>query len=170
MSSFQILPQNDDSSLNGSDIVPLGRREKKNNQSITSCLAMNRWQAENCLKPTARDWHIHMSLLPGNSSSLERNGIGKKGYHQFLVSVTGLSHFLFSRQLSYFTSFHLLFDRILFLVILFKSMFYTLKCWKSFLDLYGICNNMSSFLLNDLMEMNIGLLMNWNHYKYLKFI
>lgn len=169
-------------------MVPLGRREKKNNQPITSRLAMNKWQAENRLKPTARDWHMQVSLLPVNSSSLERNGIGKKGNPQFLVSVTGSPHFLFSRQMYYFTFIHFLFGRILFLVILFKSMAYLLKMNRSltvasflihvlyselleiFLDPCGICNNMSSSLLNDSMERNIGLLMNWNHYKYLKLI
>lgn len=149
---------------------------------------MKRWQPENCLKPTARGRHIHMSLLPGSSSSLERNGIGNKGNPPFLVSVTGLSPFLFSRQMVYFMSLHFLFDRILFLVILFKNMAYLLKGNRSlivasflihvlysemleiFLDPCGICSNMSSSLLNDSMERNIGLLMNWNHYKYLKLI
>lgn len=129
-------------------------------------------------KPSARDWHIHVSLLPGNNSALERNGIGSKGNPQFLVSVTGLSPFLFSRQMAYFISFHFLFNRILFLVILFKSMAYLLKGNRSlilasflihvlysemleiFLDPCGICSNMSSSLLNDSMERNIGLLMN----------
>lgn len=37
-------------------------------------------------------------------------------------------------------------------------------------DPCGNCSNMSSSLLNDSMERNIGLLMDWNHSKYLKLI
>lgn len=84
MSSLWVLPQNDDGSLNGSDIVPLGGRDKRDNQPITSCLAATRWKAENCLKLTARDWHVHVSILPvaahlWNETELVTNAISVSG-------------------------------------------------------------------------------------------